>query len=137
MSTATERNFSSAVITAGYRVEVEPKFLPLESDPSVNRYVFAYKIRITNQDGPVATLRRRSWRIIDSAGREERVEGEGVVGHQPLFNVGESFVYSSYCPLKTPWGTMEGQYTMELEDQSTFEIQVGRFFLVSPRGDGR
>jgi ApaG protein len=134
MSTTAERNFGSVLITAGYRVEVEPKFLPMESDTSANRYVFAYKIRITNQDGPVATLRRRAWKIVDAVGREERVEGDGVVGHQPLLAPGESFVYSSYCPLATAWGTMEGAFTMELEDESTFEIGVGRFFLVSPKG---
>jgi ApaG protein len=95
------------------------------------RYVFAYKIRISNEGASRAQLLERHWAIVDADGEHHEVRGEGVVGHQPDLAPGQAFEYSSYCPLTTPWGTMEGEYVMEGEDGERFEIGVGRFFLVA------
>ncbi|MFN0131095.1 MAG: Co2+/Mg2+ efflux protein ApaG [Phycisphaerales bacterium] len=128
----------SVTLTNGFRVAVSPQYLPDQSAPDAGKYVFAYRIRITNESERAAKLLWRRWRIVDAEGRERKVEGEGVVGAQPEIVPGETFTYASYCPLETPWGTMEGAYTMvALNDpDERFEIEVGRFFLIGP-GDER
>ena len=124
----------SEAFTDGFRVLVEPSYLADHSDPGLRQFVFAYKIRIVNESDDSAQLFARRWRIIDSGGEERVVEGEGVVGHQPFLRPGEGFEYSRYCPLPTPWGTMEGAYEMMREDGSMFEIGGSRFYLVADDG---
>jgi ApaG protein len=122
----------SAAETAGWRVTVEPQFVPEQSDADARRFVFGYRVQVTNVSGMIATLRRRHWVIVDAHGRRSEVRGEGVVGHQPRLVPGQSFVYSSFCPIETPWGTMEGSYALETDDGESFEIAVARFYLVAP-----
>jgi ApaG protein len=115
--------------TLGVRVGATAYFLPDQSEPTDRKYLFGYTIVIANEgDFPVQLLRRH-WIIIDGVGRREEVEGPGVVGQTPRLEPGEAFKYQSFCPLKTPWGTMEGTYQMGRDDGSTFDASVGRFFL--------
>jgi len=119
----------SDVVTEGVRVQVASQFLPDRSDPEHMSYVFVYRVRIRNEGEAVVTLRSRRWVITDADGAVEIVEGPGVVGEEPRLSPGQQHEYMSGCPLETSWGTMEGHYTMEREDGSTFDAQVGRFFL--------
>jgi ApaG protein len=142
---STASNHSSETVTRGIRVHVTPTFLPEQSGEGEawegRRYVFAYAIRISNESAIRAKLLSRHWVIVDADGERHEVRGEGVVGHQPDLAPGQAFEYTSYCPLPTPWGTMEGEYTMQNEQGELFEIAIGRFYLVSTseedRGFGR
>lgn len=121
--------------TEQYRlqVEVQTQYLEDESDPSEDRYVFGYTIRITNISEHSAKLLRRHWFIRDASGNEEEVEGEGVVGEQPTLGPGESFEYSSGCALSVPFGSMHGSYQMLAEDGTEFTAEIPEFFLIGPR----
>ena len=102
---------SSTRVTEGIRVTVQASYLPNESRPELNNYLFAYKIKITNEAHPTTVkLMSRRWTIIDSAGRQREVNGQGVVGQFPELAMGESFEYQSGCPLNTNEGSMEGHF---------------------------
>ena len=118
--------------TDGIRVIVEPRYLPSHSDPATGRYLFNYHIVIQNNGTGTVRLRSRRWVIVDADGERHEVQGMGVVGHNPVLGPGEKFEYSSFAPLQTQWGTMEGSYVMQREDGSTFEVAVQRFYLVGP-----
>lgn len=122
----------SSCITRGLRVEVQPRYIPDESDPGAGRFTFGYRVRISNESGPVATLHSRHWVIVDADGERHEVRGEGVVGRNPTLSPGQSFEYASFCPLPTPWGTMEGTYLFVTEAGERFEVTVARFYLVRP-----
>jgi ApaG protein len=125
------RPASSDTVTEGIRVQAAAQYLDGESEPDQRQYLFAYRIRVRNEGTRRARLKSRHWIIVDADNHREDVRGPGVVGKTPLLAPGESFEYSSGCPLRTPWGTMEGSYTMERDDGTSFEAAVGRFFLVS------
>jgi ApaG protein len=125
------RPASSDTVTEGIRVQAAAQYLEGESEPDQRQYLFAYRIRVRNEGTRRARLKSRHWIIVDADNHREDVRGPGVVGKTPLLAPGESFEYSSGCPLRTPWGTMEGSYTMERDDGTSFEAAVGRFFLVS------
>ena len=122
----------SDVTTHGIRVQVVPSYVPEQSDPGQNRFVFAYRVRITNQNPGEVHLLAREWRIVDADGELNVVKGEGVVGQQPVISPGQGFEYSSFCPLITPWGTMEGSYSMEDAAGQQISVPIARFFLVAP-----
>lgn len=123
--------------TRGICVQVTPTFLPEHSIPDERRYVFGYKVRISNQGERSAQLLSRHWEIIDANGDRHVVDGEGVIGNQPYLQPGEVFEYSSHCPLSTPWGTMEGTYQFTDDDGQTFDAIIGRFYLVSEPAQSR
>jgi ApaG protein len=123
----------SDTVTQGVRVGATAYFLPEESDPDDRKFLFGYTIVIRNDGDQPVQLVSRYWRIIDSNGREEEVRGPGVVGQTPRLEPGQSFKYQSFCPLKTSWGTMEGEYDMRRGDGSTFKAKIGRFYLTSPK----
>lgn len=125
----TTTTLTSATVSHGIRVDATAFYLPDESDPTIGKYVFGYRISLTNEGEQPAELVSRHWRIIDAEGHAEEVRGPGVVGKTPHLEPGESFEYTSYAPLGTDWGTMEGEYTMKRDDGTTFEARVGRFFL--------
>ena len=100
----------SDVVTDGVRVRVLSAYVPARSDPDAGTFFFAYTVRVTNEGEDVVQLKRREWIILDAEGREERVEGEGVVGQQPVLRPGQTFEYASACPLRTPAGRMRGTY---------------------------
>lgn len=127
----TARRLGSEATTEGVRVSVTPSYLPEHSDPLERRFVFAYRIKITNESDRWVKLLSRRWVIVDSLGERQEVVGEGVIGAQPELEPGQSFEYSSYCPLTTPWGTMEGEYTMRLQSSEEFHASVARFYLVA------
>lgn len=115
--------------TDGIRITVRPVYLPERSNPLQQQYVFAYFVRIENVAHATAQLRSRRWRIYDSIGEETVVEGEGVVGEQPVLAQGQVHEYQSFCVLKSESGAMEGEYRFVREDGSTFEAEIPRFPL--------
>jgi len=119
--------------TDGILVTVEPRYLPSHSDPATDRYLFNYRIVIQNNGTGSVRLRSRRWVIVDADGERHEVQGMGVVGHNPVLGAGEKFEYSSFAPLQTQWGTMEGSYSFERDDGSPLEVAIGRFFLVPPK----
>ena len=123
----------SETTTHGIRVGAAATYLHEESQPEERRFVFGYRIVIVNQSDQPAQLISRHWRIIDANGEEHTVDGPGVVGQTPRLAPGEGFKYASACPLRTPWGTMEGTYLMRRDDGTEFNAAVGRFFLTMPK----
>ncbi len=129
--TTTAPHHGSTATTAGIVVRVEPAYMPDHSDPETDRYIFSYTIHITNESARAVTLLSRHWVVVDANGRRHDVEGEGVIGRQPSIGPGETFEYSSWCPLNTPWGTMEGRYVLLDADGVETSAEIGRFYLVS------
>ena len=118
--------------TREIQVTVEPSFVDDESAPDENRYFWAYRIEIANLGEEAVRLRSRYWRITDGNGKVEEVRGSGVVGKQPLLKPGETFVYTSGCPLTTPSGIMVGTYQMQNEQGEMFSIAIPAFSLDVP-----
>lgn len=118
-----------------YQIDVsaETQFIPDQSAPDEDRYVFAYTITITNTGGVAAKLLTRHWLITDSNGKIQEVRGDGVVGEQPYLKPGEGFQYTSGSMLETPVGTMEGSYQMQADDGMEFDARIPRFTLSMPR----
>ena len=121
-----------AETTLGITVEVSPTFLEDQSQPENNHYVWAYTIAVINDGDDTVQLTERAWEITDANGSVERVSGPGVVGEQPILNPGDSFSYTSGCPLKTSSGFMAGYYTMRRVDGSEFAVKVPTFSLDLP-----
>ncbi|MEZ5974534.1 MAG: Co2+/Mg2+ efflux protein ApaG [Planctomycetota bacterium] len=122
---------NSNIVTEGIRIQAAAQFMPAESDPDRGRFIFVYRIRITNQGTETVQLLTRDWVIIDANGRRETVHGDGVVGKQPILSPGETFEYTSYCPMRTEWGTMEGHFTFVDIEGRTFKAGVGRFYMAT------
>lgn len=119
--------------TQGVTVSVTTSYLPDYSSPTQDHYVFAYRITIRNDSAQTVKLLRRHWHIYDANGTVREVEGEGVVGQQPVLEPGESHHYVSGCNLKTGLGKMTGNYQMErLADGRLFQVQIPEFTLVVP-----
>ncbi|MFT7667956.1 MAG: ApaG protein [Planctomycetota bacterium] len=123
------QNGHSDVTTEGIRIRVGAQYLPDRSSPDVGRFAYAYRVRISNDGSAPAQLISREWIIIDADNGERRVQGEGVVGEQPLLQPGESYEYVSGSSMPTEWGTMEGSFAFIRENGDAFEAQIGRFFL--------
>lgn len=119
-------------VTRNLVVEVEPSFLPDQSDAEDSHYVWAYRVTVANESEETVQLVSRYWRIVDANGHVEEVRGPGVVGEQPTLSPGDSFQYSSGCPLSTPSGFMEGRYSMVSETGEKFEIAIPAFSLDLP-----
>ena len=119
----------SEAVTEDIRVEVMSSYSPENSRPLEGEWVFQYTVRITNQGAGTVQLLNRHWVITDAADLVEEVRGAGVVGKQPVLSPGESFKYSSWCPLKTPTGMMYGTYEMARTDGSHFDIEIAPFAL--------
>jgi len=124
-------NTSSDITTNGIRVEVTPEFIPERSEPDKKIFFFIYSIRITNLSEDNLQLLSRYWLIINADGDENEVKGDGVVGQFPYLKPGQHFEYSSFTPIDTEWGTMEGSYHFEKDDGEKVEAKVGRFYLTS------
>jgi ApaG protein len=122
----------SDTTTRGVRVQVKSAFIPERSSPRDGHYFFAYRVRISNTGEETVQLISREWIITDADGREERVRGPGVVGEQPVLAPGQSFEYTSFCPLPTPIGSMQGSYTMVSQAGSSFEAFIAPFSLAVP-----
>ena len=113
--------------THGITVNVLPVYIDERSDPESSHYFWAYRISIENQSGKTVQLLSRYWHITDGAGNVEEVRGDGVVGEQPILIDGETYNYTSGCPLKTPTGIMVGTYLMTDNDGNRFDIDIPAF----------
>jgi ApaG protein len=118
--------------TRAIQVTVEPSFVEAESSPDEGHYFWAYKVEISNLGEEIVRLRSRHWQITDANGRIEEVRGAGVVGKQPVLKPGESFAYTSGCPLSTSSGIMVGTYQMQNERGELFSIAIPAFSLDLP-----
>lgn len=117
---------------ASWQVSVQSFYLPDRSQPELRRFLFGYAITIFNGSTTSARLMDRHWIITDALGRTQEVRGKGVVGEQPLIGPGQSYEYSSGCPLATPHGYMQGTYGMLDERGERFELEVPMFVLGEP-----
>jgi ApaG protein len=118
-------------ITKGIQVSVETTYQPDFSNPQQHHYVFTYKVRIENKSNHTVQLLRRRWEIFDAAESRKIVEGEGVVGQQPILEPGESHTYVSGCNLKSGIGKMRGSFTLEkLRDGQLCEVVIPEFQLI-------
>jgi ApaG protein len=124
--------FTSEAVTRGVRVRVESEYAPERSEPCKNQWFFLYTITISNEGADTVQLLTRHWIITDGTGHVEEVRGPGVVGKQPRLKTGESFEYTSGCPLSTPFGVMEGTYQMITESGERFDAKVAPFTLSEP-----
>ncbi|MCH8248316.1 MAG: Co2+/Mg2+ efflux protein ApaG [Proteobacteria bacterium] len=114
------------------RIQVATRYIDDQSDPDINRYVFAYTITISNSGDVAARLISRHWIITDANGKVQEVNGDGVVGEQPHLNPGEVFRYTSGAVLETPLGAMQGLYRMEADNGIGFDAPIEPFTLVVP-----
>lgn len=124
--------FNYAEETRGFIVRVSVSFLPEQSEVGKGRWFWAYHIRIENEGLMAAQLLTRHWDIRDANGVHHLVDGEGVVGEQPVIKPGHAYDYVSGCPLTTPSGMMQGSYQMLGEDGSRFDIAIPKFSLSTP-----
>lgn len=130
--TSSVQQIGSDTTTEMIRIQVFPEYIPEQSSPENNRFSFSYRVIITNYGESKVKLLSRHWLIINSDGDQEKIDGPGVVGYTPELGKGESFEYSSHCPINTNWGTMEGSYTMiHKVNGEKFEAKIERFYLVS------
>ena len=110
-----------------------PDYLPDRSDPIKSYYFFSYQIKIVNRSVETVQLISRYWHIVDGQGRAEDIYGPGVVGKTPILKPNDLFEYTSFCPLPTPLGFMEGSYRMLDESGKEFDVPIERFQLVAPQ----
>lgn len=123
---------TSEAVTNGIRVEVESRYHPERSAPFQQQWFFSYTIRVTNLGDRTVKLINRHWIITDETGHIEEVKGEGVVGEQPVLEPGEAFQYTSFCPLRTPTGSMRGTYEMRANGGDQFDVEIAPFALREP-----
>ncbi|MFD1330026.1 Co2+/Mg2+ efflux protein ApaG [Mycoplana ramosa] len=119
-------------LTRDIEVTVEPYFLEEQSDPDDSRYVWGYRIVIANHSDATVKLMARYWNITDQNGLVDEVSGPGVVGEQPVLGPGDTYEYSSGCPLDTPSGVMFGHYQMETTTGEAFDVAIPAFSLDAP-----
>lgn len=124
--------FPFFAVTDDIVVRVAVSFLPEQSEPERGRWFWAYHVRIENEGTEPVQLLARKWQITDGRGAVHHVEGEGVVGEQPVVRPGASYDYVSGCPLATPSGVMEGSYVMIAADGRALRVAIPRFALVAP-----
>lgn len=120
---------SSEALTRGVRVVVNARYSSSHSDPAKREWFFLYTVTITNEGKETVQLVNRHWVIMNANGHVEEVRGPGVVGNQPTLKTGESFEYTSGCPLKTPFGSMHGEYEMVTEAGDMFLAEIAPFAL--------
>jgi ApaG protein len=124
--------YTSDTTTRGIRIQVTSTYLSDRSSPKDSQYLFAYHVRISNTGTETAQLVSREWIITSSEGDVERVKGPGVVGEKPVLQPGGAFEYTSYCPLKTNVGSMQGSYQMVTAGGERFDAQIAPFTLAVP-----
>lgn len=122
----TKKNVKKIFVTA------RPSYVLEQSDPINMKFVWSYEITIENQTSDIIQLLNRHWKITDTTGKVEEVRGAGVIGLQPLIKPGRRFIYTSFCQLSTPQGTMEGTYEMQNIDEQHFDVLVPKFILSAP-----
>jgi ApaG protein len=124
--------FRSEAVTRGIRIRVRSAYVPERSQPDENQWFFVYNVEISNEGSDTAQLVSRHWIITDANSQVQEVKGAGVVGEQPTLAPGESFEYTSACPLTTPFGSMRGSYQMTTTGGETFDAEIAPFTLAEP-----
>ena len=124
---------TSEATTKNIKVQVKSQYDPSRSNPNQNEWFFLYTVRITNEGSDTVQLMSRHWVITDGMGKVQEVRGPGVVGNQPVLAPGESFEYTSGCPLTVPFGSMQGTYQMVNEREEKFDIEIAPFVLMEPQ----
>ena len=124
--------YTSDTVTQGVRVQVMAQYSPEQSQPLQNQWFFLYTVQISNEGVETVQLISRHWIITDANHQVKEVRGPGVVGKQPVLDPGESFQYTSGCPLSTPFGSMRGTYQMLKPDGERFDVEIGPFALTEP-----
>ncbi|TIX50787.1 Co2+/Mg2+ efflux protein ApaG [Alteraurantiacibacter aquimixticola] len=124
--------FQHVAITAGVTVRVSVNFMPEQSRVEAGRWFWVYHVRLENGRDDTIQLRTRHWRISDSRGMVNIVDGEGVVGETPVLAPGQTHDYVSGCELTVPHGAMEGHYTFSAVDGSLFDVAIPHFPLTAP-----
>jgi ApaG protein len=124
--------FTSDAVTQGIRVQVVARYDPSRSNPHQNQWFFLYTITIRNEGSITSQLISRHWIITNANGKVEEVKGPGVVGEQPILAPGQSFEYTSGCPLPTSFGTMHGTYQMITAKGEQFDATIAPFTLSEP-----
>lgn len=119
-------------VTRGIRIRVEPEYQDEQSSPEEGYHFWTYTVDILNEGDETVQLRSRIWKITDGAGRTQEVRGAGVVGKTPVISPGQSFTYTSGCPLSTPSGIMVGSYEMIDQAGQAFDVAIPAFSLDSP-----
>ena len=119
-------------ITKKIRITVNPEFLEEHSDPDEKRFIWAYHVKIENQGIDTVQLLSRSWKITDALGRVQEVRGSGVVGEQPILKPNDFYKYTSFCPLKTEFGSMSGFYIFAKKNGDRFKSEIPEFGLITP-----
>ena len=122
----------SEAVTQGIRVQVESHYHPERSRPAEEEWFFSYAIKIRNEGTRTVQLLTRHWIITDANGQIQEIRGPGVVGQQPVLAAGQSFEYTSFCPLKTAFGTMHGTYQMVTDSGEAFDAEIAPFPLGEP-----
>jgi ApaG protein len=122
----------SDTTTRGIRIQVKSAYLPERSSPKESSYLFMYHVKIANVGSETAQLVSREWIITNAEGEVERVKGPGVVGEHPVLAPGSWFEYTSYCPLKTAVGSMQGSYQMVTTNGEQFDAVIAPFTLAVP-----
>ena len=122
----------SEAVTRNIRVQVDSLYVPARSAPHKNFYFFAYHVTIVNEGSLPVQLLTRRWTITDGTGKTEEVQGPGVVGAQPRLEPGQTFEYTSFCPLGTTVGKMFGSYQMVTEEGEQFDVRIAPFTLAMP-----
>ena len=123
---------TSEALTRGVRVRVNAEYSPERSSPAAEQWFFLYTVTISNEGTDTVQLVTRQWIITDGNGQVEEVRGPGVVGRQPVLRPGESFTYTSGCPLPTAIGTMAGTYQMVTREGDAFDAEIAPFVLSEP-----
>jgi ApaG protein len=123
---------SSEATTRNIRVRVQAQYDASRSSPQQNQWFFLYTVNITNEGPDTVKLISRHWIITDGMGTVKEVQGPGVVGNQPALAPGQSFEYTSGCPLTTPFGSMHGTYQMINQGKEQFDIEIAPFTLMEP-----
>ncbi len=130
---STQSTFTSEAVTRKVRVTVVSEYAPARSAPADSQWFFLYTITIANEGTETVQLLTRHWIITDGSGHVEEVKGPGVVGQQPTLAPGETFTYTSGCPLTTPFGTMQGTYQMVVAGSTDeFDVTIAPFTLSEP-----
>jgi ApaG protein len=129
---STRSRLGSETTTRGIRIHIRSEYVPERSSPRDSSYLFQYHVRISNVGSETAQLIAREWIITTAEGEVERVKGPGVVGEQPVLHPGQSFEYTSYCPLKTAVGAMQGSYQMVTPEGERFDAMISPFTLAVP-----
>ncbi|MDQ3815820.1 MAG: Co2+/Mg2+ efflux protein ApaG [Armatimonadota bacterium] len=120
----------SVLVTEGIKISVVSEYLADESNPEESRYLFSYQVTIANEGREAAQLLTRHWIIKDAENNVEEVRGDGVIRQTPVIEPGRSFTYSSWCQLRTEWGTMRGSYGMERPAGEGFDVIIPPFCLM-------